>query len=424
MTELEQPANGHAYRQQLRRAVEDDIARLVDGLHRALVEELPDYEAGANDAEDVRAAVKRSARLVLGSIFGDEIGSAERAIWRVIGAQRARGGFRREALAAAPAVAMRRGFDFILDKSTAIPAPGPLAAAVLRDVWTRLVTETSGVADALVAGYDEQRGLDLSESTRPQLALVDRLLSRLWEDRDEIVERGRRLGVDVTCPHGALVLIACAQSPATLAAAAKDLLRQVPQTLEGPCRTAPQPHLVLLVPSRPEQPWRDALLRIGTVAARRAVTVVVIDPVEPVGPLEARYRQALRFLTAMPAATSTPCTLTLFDLEYHWLLNRAPVDERVNVVRTILGPILDTAKVGQLLDMLDALYETRAGVAGAARALEVHPNTINKWKAKVHDLTGLSLDVPADAHRLFTARRLHKVLVATGGGLVPRQASL
>lgn len=424
MVDSEQPTDGDDYRARLLRAVEEDFASLVHHLHTGLVAELPEYEAGADHPDDVRAAVKHSARLVLAAMFGAGLQSSEQAIWRVIGAQRARTGLRREALAAAPAVAMHRGFDFVLGKSTAIQASGPLATAVLHDVWARLVAVTATVTETLLAGYDEQRSLDLSESTRPHPALVDRLLSGLWDDRDEIVERGRRLGVDVTCAHGALLLLSNRNAPSDLAAGAKGLAGRVPETLEGPCRTSPRPHVVLLVPARPERPWRTAVLRAGEVAAQHALQIVVIDPVDPVDELEQAYHRTLRFLAAVPVAVSGPGPLTLFDLTYHWAINQAPTDERVDVVRHVLGPLLGTPKAKELLDLLDALYETRAGLAGAARALGIHPNTVNKRKRQVHDLTGLSLDVPADAHRLFTARLLHKALLASGGGPTALQDSV
>lgn len=424
MIDGEQPTNGDAYRERLRRAVEDDFDALVHHLLAGLLAELPDYEASANDADDVRAAVKHSARLVLTAMLGGDLRLADRSIWRVIGAQRARAGLRRDTLAAAPAVAMRRGFEFVLDKSTTIPAPGPLATAVLRDAWARLVVETATATETLLAGYDEQRSLDLSESTRPQLVLVDRLLSRFWDDRDEMVERGRRLGVDVTAPHGAIVLVSLRDSTADLAAAAKEVARLVPEALDGPCRTSPRPHVVLLVPARPVEPWRKALLRLGAVTTQLRLTIVVVDPLDPIDMLEVQYRKLLRSLTVLHAATSGPGTLTTLDLDYHWLLNQAPVEERIDMVRTVLGPLLDTPKARELLDLLDALYETRAGLAGAARALDIHPNTVNKRRRRVHESTGLSLDVPADAHRLFTARLLHKALVSAGTGLVGPQDSL
>lgn len=418
------PTNGEEYRNRLRRAVEDDFDAFVGHLYTAMVEQLPEYEASANDVDDVRAAVKHSARLVLAAMFGGTLHSSDQSIWRVIGAQRARGGLPREALAAAPAVAMHRGFDFVLGRSTTIPAPGPLATAVLHDLWARLVAATSTVTESLLAGYDEQRSLDLSESTRPQVALVDRLLSSLWDDRHEIVERGRRLGIDVACPHGALVLVSSRNVLSDLAAGAKALTGLVPEALDGPCRTAPRPHVVLLVPARPAGPWRSALLRAGAVATQHSLHIVVMDPVDPVDRLGATYRRTLRFFESVPVATSGPGTLTMFDLEYHWALGRAPVDERVDVVRTVLGPVLDTAKAEELLDLLDTLYETRAGLAGAARALGIHPNTVNKRKRRIHELAGLSLDVPADAHRLFTARLLHKALLASRGGLPGPQDSM
>lgn len=424
MVDANQPTHGDAYRERLRRAVEDDFGILVDRLYAGLVEELPDYAAGTDHPDDIRAAVTHSARLVVSAVFSGDPSSPDRSVWRMIGAQRARAGLRREAMAAAPAVALRRGFDFVLDKSTAIAAPGPLASAVIREVWNRLADETASVTDALLAGYDEQRSLDLSESTRPQVALVDRLLFHVWDEPGEIVERGRRLGADVTCPHGALLLVSLRDSQADLAAAAEDLCRLVPEALEGPCRTSPRPHVALLVPARPLGTWRTAARRGGAIATKHRLTVVVVEPLDLLDLLEATYRRTLRSLAAIPAVTSGPGTLTMFDLEYHWLLNRASVDERADVVRTVLGPILDTPKAGGLLDLLDALYETRAGITGAARALAIHPNTANKRKRLVYDLTGLSLDVPADAHRLFTARALLKVLRATRSELAARQASV
>ena len=417
------PTNGDAYRERLRTAVEDDFAALVDRLYSGLLEELPDYETSTNHADDVRAAVTHSARLVVTAVFGGDPSTSDRSVWREIGAQRARGGLRRETMAMAPIVALRRGFDFVLGKSTTIAAPGALATAVLREVWNRLEGETASVATALLDGYDQQRSLDLSESTRPHAALVDRLLSGVWDDRNEIVERARRLGADITRPHGSLVLVSLGDPPADLARAAEELRRLVPEALAGACRTSPRPHVVLLVPTHESDTWARATPRARQVAEKHRLTVVVVEPLDPLGTLAARYRQLLRSLSAIDAVGSGLATMTAFTLAYHSLLNRASVDERLDVIRTVLGPIIDTPKAGELLNCLDALYETREGVAGAARALEIHVNTFNRRKRRVHDLTGLSLDVPADAHQLFTARIFLKLL-AGGRGLAGPQDSV
>jgi sugar diacid utilization regulator len=410
----EQPTNGDAYRARLRRAVEDDLDALADHLYSGLVERLPDYEASTDHADDIRAAVKHGARLVVSAVFDDSLPSSEeRSVWRVIGAQRARGGLRRETMAAAPTLAMQRGFAFVLGKSPTISAAAPLATAVLLDIYTRLIHETTMATEALLAGYDEQRTLDLSESTRPQAALVDRLLSHVWDDRDQIIERGRRLGADLTCPHGGLLLLSPKDVPADLTAGAKELSGVVPETLEGSSRTSPRPHVVLLVPARRAEPWRKAVGRSRAVAKRHGLTIVTIEPLDLLDMLEATYRRLLRSLSAITATGTRPGTMTTFCLEYHWLLNRPTADERANVIRTVLGPILDTPKAGDLLDLLDALYETREGDTEVARVLGIHPNTVNKWKRIVRDLTGLSLSVPADAHQLFTARIHLKVLLAS-----------
>ncbi|MDQ3756439.1 MAG: helix-turn-helix domain-containing protein [Actinomycetota bacterium] len=403
--------------------MEDDFQSLVGQVFTGLVDGLPDYAAGFSDADDVRAALKRSARLVLSAVFGDELQQSERMVWRVIGAQRARAGLRRESVAAAPTVVLGQGFEFILEKSSTIAAPGTLATAVLRHVWARLMTETAAAAEELLRGYDEQRSLDLCETTRPQLALVDRLLSRLWDERAEMIERGRRLGADITRHHGGLVILSADDSPRDVAAAAANLAVSVPEALEGPCRTSPRPHVVLLVPAQPATPWRKSLRHSHELTARHRVTVVTIEPLDPLDMLEPRYRRVLRSLAGALEAAA-PGRVSAADLDFHWTLHRAPVEDRVDVVRSVLGPVLESPRAGELLDLLDALYETREGKNGAARALAIHPNTVANRKRLLHERTGLSPDVSKDAHRLFTARLLHKTLLASGRGLTGLQASV
>ena len=415
--------DGDAYRREVRRLLESDTDGLVGFMLDGLLKEIPAYQGAWGDAAEIRAAVRRSAELVVRSMFDGPADAADRAAWHLIGAQRARQGIEREELALGLDVAVKYGWDWLLQRLATVPAPGPVAATVLLDLWRSLGDASQAAREALLAGHKEERSLELSNAALPHAGLVARLLDTMWNSPDEMRRTAAGQGVDLGVPMGLLIVTRFQGDGRDLDKPSGDLAGAVKGAVVGPTRTLPMRHVPLLVPASTPRKWAEARRRAHAVAVQNTVVVLALDPVDPLGPLETVYRHILRKAHVVPAATTSPGLVGADDIEYHWLLATAPLEDQADFVRRVLGPIFATGKkkAAEQLALLDALYETREGIVGAARELGIHRNTADLRKKRIAEVTGFSLDVTAEAHRLLTAARLRWVIgpVLIPGSVLP-----
>lgn len=237
----------------------------------------------------------------------------------------------------------------------------------------------------------------------------------IYDDPAELLLLAKERDVDLSVPHGLAIATGAGGRDVDLDSARRAIAAGLGGALVGPVGTQPARHLPFIAPSASVPEWNAALRRLRPVVNSAGLTLFTAGPFAPLGTdrsLERHFRLLLRGALVAPAASSRPAILDLANVDYHWLLTRASVEDRADFVRATLGPVTDTPKGGELLDLLDVLYETRDGYTGAANALDVHRNTVDARRKRLTDLTGLSLEVPGDAHRLFTASRLLRLLAA------------
>ena len=184
--------------------------------------------------------------------------------------------------------------------------------------------------------------------------------------------------------------------------------------MEGPMRSLPTLHVVLLLAAPTATAWNDALDAVSGMAARERLVVVPAEPVTHVNTLVHVYRRAQRYLTLAHAAGSGPGIVTVKDLRLYAVLAGVPTADRVEFVRDMLGPVLDLPphKAKELLDTLEAVYRRKGRIAEAAADLHLHQNSVRYRLSRIEALTGLSLDVPAERLHLELAMRLRWVATA------------
>lgn len=393
----------------------DRLPDLVDLMCRAVQEELPVYRRPNADMDEFRNGMRRTASLMLRVLEEHRrLRPEELVTVHVIGAQRARQGIPPDLVSEAMRVALRVGWEFLLD----IVAELPLTQVTLKAVG-RMSLEAfdflHGALEALETGYATEQEQRLTGQVRAQAAFVDRLLEGHWDDEREIRAQGALLGGTLGRTCGMLfVLPAAGQDTEDLRAAAAAVAAAVPAAIEGPLRTLPTLHVVLLLAPSGPAAWAEALDVVAQVAVRERLVVVPADPVPHLHNLVHVYRRAQRYLTLTHAAGMGPGIVTVKDLRLFAVLAGVPLADRVEFVRDVLGPVLDLSanKARELLETLEAVYRRKGRIAEAAADLHLHQNSVRYRLNRIEALTGLSLDVPAERLHLELAMRLRWVATA------------
>lgn len=394
-----------------------DFDDLAERLFEAILDQVPEFRETQvpGDPADLHSAVRRAAGFFLHVLTEDRrLEPSERVALHLIGAQRARLGLSREALAAGIQVGLRTGYRGLLEAALGVEGSAEAAVRAMGQLSLRLFDFVHEATTALTAGYAEEVEQRVTTRVREQAALVDRLLEGSWIDDDEIRNHAKLLGYDVGPPCALLLVTAGTGQDATgLRDLATAITEAVPGALEGPTRSAPIPHVVVLVPVG-ESDWDTVQRLADEAAARGGMFVVGSGPVDHLGSLYGVYRRAQRDMTFVRAARGGPGLVAMKDLKAYRILAGAALEDRLDFVQQILGPLLNLSehKAVELLDTLEALYDHRGSIAEVAGELGIHEKTVRYRLRRVQDLTGLSADVPGDRLQLDIAVRLRRLAMA------------
>ena len=391
------------------------LADLVDVMCRTVQDELPVYRRPNGDVDEFRNGVRRTAALLLRILEEQRsLHPEELVTMHVIGAQRARQGIPVDCMVDGVRVALRVGWEYLLRIVAELPLSEVALGAVGR-MSLEVFDFVYDVLDALETGYATEHEQRLSGKVRAQAAFVDRLLEGHWDDEREIRSQAAALGHDLGRPCGMLLVMpAGGQDTESLRRGAAALAAAVPGALEGPMRSLPTLHVVLLLAGEDSAAWDSALEAARGMAIAERLLVVPADPMPHVTTLVHVYRRAQRYLTLAHAAGSGPGLVTVKDLRLYAVLAGVPLADRVEFVRDMLGPVLDLPphKSKELLETLEAVYRRKGRIAEAAADLHLHQNSVRYRLNRIEELTGLSLDVPADRMHLELAMRLRSVATA------------
>lgn len=387
---------------------------LVEAMHSAAEEVWPLYQrpGAAADSDDVRAGLRRIAALFVRVLEeGRRMGPDELVTLHVIGAQRARQGVPPEHLVHRVRASMRALWEAVFD----LVAAEDRDLDVVRELSLRHLEFMHDVVDAVEAGHATEREQRLSGRVQAQAAFVDRVLEGHWESEAEIRSQASALGHDLGRMCGLLLLLpAGGQDTEGLRGAASRLVGRVAGAIEGPMRTLPVLHVLVLASTPSSRSWTESLDCLATAAVEERLLVVPVEATAHANALANVYRRAQRYLPLAHSANSGPGVVTVKDLRLYAVLAGIPLADRVEFVRDMLGPVLDLPphKAEELLETLESVYRRRGRIAEAAAELHLHQNSVRYRLNRIEQLTGLSLDVPAERMHLELAMRLRWVAKA------------
>ncbi|MGA5817799.1 helix-turn-helix domain-containing protein [Kitasatospora sp. NPDC094028] len=235
--------------------------------------------------------------------------------------------------------------------------------------------------------------------------LLEDLLSGTKRPPQQLEERARRLGVDLTAPH--VVVVARPDTRAVGRACA--LLMALAPRLKG-LRVAHDGNVVLLLPGTDAGAAARTVLNELAPLLSEPVTVAGAGPVTDAAAVFHCHREALRCLDAMIALGSTGCSASPGELGFLGVLLAGNRDVRP-FVDSVIGPVLDydRQRFTDLGRTLDAYFETGGSPTRAAQKLHVHPNTVARRLERIGELLGPNWQDPGQALEVQLALRLSRV---------------
>jgi hypothetical protein len=381
-----------------------EASRSVAGLTEKLLRRIP-TGAGTQD-EEVTDGLHRAVAAVFATGDAD---NDDDGLWAVLGAQRARAGDDESDVLAVLELVREESYDLILDVARRIPAPSSVALAVVIALRPRLEAVTEQARRRVLAGFGAELSHPLTDEAFPTATLVDRLL--LGRQRSGTAVTVADIGF---APGQPVVLGVATLFPGVpsrpLADGTFDFAGAFANGVPGPVRRWPQPHAVVLAPF----PKTLRLDKVTRVAEVQGWAVAVVGPIDDTDLADA-HKHLSRDLFLIPMCISVPGVVTTDVLEHHRMIAAASIEEQTSFVHRVLSPVFALSNWPELLACVNALFETPAGIEGAARRMGIHDNTFRKYLKIVENETKLSTRVPGQAHRLFTAARLTRPMLMVPG---------
>lgn len=275
--------------------------------------------------------------------------------------------------------------------------------AHLEDLDRRLFERTSVVTSLLLL---LRRTVAETENRVRGELLVD-LLSTPDRDPAGLVDRGHRLGIDLTGPHLLLVADAPAHARAKLTTAGlKHLFGR------GGISAEHRGALVLLLPhddTAPDEAARAAAGNLGNLVGA-PVTVAAAGPASGPTALAGAHTEAVRCLRALHILGRTGDGGCPADLGFLGVLLGNDHDVE-GFVQATLGPLLDyDARRGtDLVGTVQAYFACGANLTKAKDVLHLHVNTVVQRLDRIQALLGPSWSLPDQALELQLALRLHRL---------------
>lgn len=253
--------------------------------------------------------------------------------------------------------------------------------------------------------------------------LLEDLVVGRGEDPAMILERGRRLGVDLERPHVVVVFSAAdryRQRAASWAA--------TQASLRGGLATRHDGDEVLLLPGDTPGSPGDEARRVARELGKVLDSPVTAGGAGPVGDPSAvadAYVEAARCVSVLRTLGRDGEGVSVADLGFVGLLlgpGAGAGDDAGHGVDSFLaatiGPVLryDERRRTALADTLRAYFEAGGSPARAAERLHVHVNTVNQRLDRIGQLLGPRWQRPEHALEVQLALRLHALRASLPGG--------
>ncbi|WP_019854291.1 helix-turn-helix domain-containing protein [Actinopolyspora mortivallis] len=264
----------------------------------------------------------------------------------------------------------------------------------------RRLFERAGVVTALVLLL-RRRSDEAREREREEL--LTELLSASRPERDGLVTRARRAGVDPA--GGKVVLVASVEGverERLLPAASRYAERRA--GLAG----THLDHLVMLLSGTDAGGIAKDAARRLSASTGRSVNIGACDPVMGLTDVAHGYEEACRCLRALSALGRTGTGAAPADLGFLGVLLGERGDLDGYVERT-LGPLLehDARRGTELLRTLRGYFSCDRSLVRTARALHVHVNTVSQRLERISCLLGEQWRSPEQLLEIQVALRLH-----------------
>lgn len=294
-----------------------------------------------------------------------------------------------------------------------LAGPEPLATLVLhadRDLEDpdRRLFERAAVVTGLLLLL-RRRAAETENRLRGNF--VADLLDAPDQDASGLLERGRRLGIDLGRAHLVLAARVDGADPERLTAAA---LSWLPAGHPGSVGTEYHGTLALLLPVAqdasggppPGAVARELAVRFGALAGA-PVTVSAAGPAHGIGGVVAAHAEASRCLHVLTALGRTGEGASTPELGFLGVVLAGGRDAGAFVDAT-LGPLLryDARRGTELVRTLDAYFASGGVLTRAKDLLHVHVNTVVQRLERIQALLGPGWNEPDRALELHLALRL------------------
>ncbi|QES48321.1 transcriptional regulator [Streptomyces venezuelae] len=270
----------------------------------------------------------------------------------------------------------------------------------LSDSGLRLLRLTAGTTGVLMLMH---RNTAVAESQVREEFFED-LLTVPGRPPAQLRDRARRLGLDVERPYAVAVIRpeGGSQGRAVVWASSYALRAGGLSTVRGGC-------LTLLLPSdNPGATARQVSDELSPLLGH-PVTVGAAGPTTGLADVEPAHAEALRCLGALTALGSTGTTAAANELGFLGLLLGDNHSVGGYIADTI-GPVIDydSHRFTNLVQTLEAYFESGSSPTHAAETLHVHPNTVSRRLERITALLGEDWQEPARALEVQLALRLHR----------------
>ncbi|MFJ8214796.1 helix-turn-helix domain-containing protein [Streptomyces sp. NPDC096033] len=248
-----------------------------------------------------------------------------------------------------------------------------------------------------------QRGTAAAEGPVHDELLAD-LLDRPHSVDLHLLERTRRLGIDLDRPHVVVVARPEGGELGKAVAWATSYAYRM-----GGLKGVRRGCIVLVLPGGDASAAAHRASGELSPLLGHAVSTGAAGPTTGPGDVARTYAEAVRCLDALTALDGVGGTASLQELGFLGLLLSADHDVESYITRTI-GPVLeyDTGRPTELTRTLEAYFASGASPTHAAEALHVHPNTVSRRLERIAELLGPDWQKPARALEIQMALRLRR----------------
>ncbi|WP_405979952.1 helix-turn-helix domain-containing protein [Streptomyces sp. NBC_00158] len=248
-----------------------------------------------------------------------------------------------------------------------------------------------------------QRGTAAAEGPVHDELLAD-LLDRPHSVDLHLLERTRRLGIDLDGPHVVVVARPEGGELGKAVAWASSYAYRM-----GGLKGVRRGCIVLVLPGTDASAAAHRVSGELSPLLGHAVSTGAAGPTGSPGEVARVYAEAVRCLDALTALDGVGGTASLRELGFLGMLLSADHDVESFIAATI-GPVLeyDADRLTELTRTLEAYFASGGSPTHAAEALHVHPNTVSRRLERIAELLGPDWQKPSGALEIQMALRLRR----------------